>query len=249
VFGKSWGRGWGGCGGGFIITSGHQVILRARAREYDYRVVLDNPPTLCTDSTEARPPERNLLRVGPNASHVTSAELGVDRGRARAFVFAPGAPVAQLDLSTNRVTYRKRLHGFPRDARIAALASMGSGKVVVRTEGATGRSEIGLIDTRSWRYRPVWGSSCRFVGGRGLIFTYCPWARNGLVVYTPNEGTARFGLFLGQTVLSVVVAGGYAYVQTREELGFRYVIELSSGRVLNRVETRASLLEEFRERR
>lgn len=249
VFPKSWGQGWGGCGRGFISTEGHQVILRAREQEYDYRVVLDNPPALCTGSTEARPPERNLLRVGPNASHVTSTEIGVDRGRARAFVFAPGAPVAQLDLSTNRVRYRKRLHGFRRNGWIADIASMGDGKVVVRLDGGTWPSEVGLIDTRSWRYRPVPGASCRFVAGSGLIFTYCPWARDGLSVYRPNTRAPILRRFLGQTVQRITVVGPYAYVRTAEEPRFRYVIGLPSGQVVNRVEFAGSLLEDLVEAR
>lgn len=165
--------------------------------------------------------------------------LALDSAGRRVFVVAGGAPVAEVDLRSMRVTYHElrepitllgRLHNwlepkaqakgeFEGPARTARWLG-DSGRLAVsgfdgRGESPTDASGLKVIDTRTWAVRTIESEAADFVSMRGLLLASCcnfPTGGDalGLAAYDPN-GRRLWHLFQGRPIPGVEAAGGRAY--------------------------------------
>lgn len=187
------------------------------------------------------------------------AGLAVDPARARAYVFAADAPVAQVDLRTMRVSYHRvdplflrpgELQGSEARPKKAVLSRerralwLGRGNVVVFGRDfvtARGRREAlipagaVLVNTTKWRWRTLDRSAAgaAFAAGRLVVYRpgWYPAAGVGLRAYTLT-GRRTFYFFKGKRVFDVQVAADFAYVRTPSAV---YVVDVRSGKVVNKI--------------
>jgi hypothetical protein len=187
------------------------------------------------------------------------AGLAVDPARARAYVFAADAPVAQVDLRTMRVSYHRfdplfvrpgELQGSEARPKKAVLSRerralwLGDGNVVVFGRDfvtARGRREAlipagaVLVNTTKWRWRTLDRSAtgAAFAAGRLVVYGpgWYPAAGVGLRAYTLT-GRRTFYFFKGKRVFDVQVAADLAYVRTPSAV---YVVDVRSGKVVNKI--------------
>lgn len=182
------------------------------------------------------------------------AGLAVDPRRARAYVFAADAPVAEVDLRTMQVSYHRLEPLFSsagsEGQRTGALSWrsrralwLGGGQVLVfgRDDlGAVGGEDFEaieagatLVDTATWSSCELDASAggAAFVAGRVLVYGRGQPASRGLRAYTV-EGREAFHLLDREHVWGVQAAGDVAYVRTRSTV---YVVDVRTGSVLRKI--------------
>lgn len=148
-----------------------------------------------------------------------SAGLAVDAGDDRAFVVAPGAPVAEVNLRNMSVSYHevegldRRGQGGWRQCLLlenAVMAVFGADLVPEGKRAVRVPAGLALIDMRTWRARTVDREASRAVVVSGGVLAYHP-GSNGLRVYSA-EGEKLYELFSGERVRDVRVDGDQIYV-------------------------------------
>jgi hypothetical protein len=166
------------------------------------------------------------------------AGLAIDRTRARAYVFAADAPVAEVDLRTMRVSYHRleplflkpgELKGSeigPDDElswRYRDALWLGDGRVlvvgheVVRPAGGGDVEAVAagamLVNTAAWSscVLDAKAAGAALVAGRVLVYGRRDLASLGLRAYTVH-GRKAFHLLDDEHVSGVQVAGHHAYV-------------------------------------
>jgi hypothetical protein len=176
------------------------------------------------------------------------AGLAVDPSGGRAYVFAAGAPSAEVDLATLHVSYHRlelEVGAQPKKkvlARLHRALWLGDGRAVVLGRNIVPDSRFGvasiaagatLVDTATWSSCVVDARAGGATFGAGRLLAYASGTRPaiGLRAYTPRGGKILH-LFNNEQVLDVHVAGGRAYVQTKSALR---VVDLKSRRVLDRI--------------
>jgi hypothetical protein len=194
--------------------------------------------------------ERIRLAVGSSGGvyYEDRAGLAVDRARARAYVAAAGAPVAEVDLRTMRVSYHLELPGPDVEGKDAPARQrhalwLAGGRIAVfgrELAGADGRNltakpaGVTLIDTNDWSACMLDQRASRAAVAADRLLIYGPGppvsrddAGVGLRGYVVGRGEA-FRLFEGEQVWNVEVAADHAYVQTANAV---HVVGLRSGKV------------------
>lgn len=188
--------------------------------------------------------------------------LAVDRDSSRAYVVGEGHPVAQVDLTSMRVTY----HGGSRWLAKAVSGPqrqviwLGNGKLaVVGSEWGVRTDQQGnvrqtitpsgllLVDTRTWTTRLLHAdaTTATLIGGSLLAYdsssNSAPNAGrgSGLTIYG-LDGTRRAHLFGRRPINSVEAHGGLAYVWLPDRTGHVVVVDPKSRRILASV-TRPSI--------
>ena len=195
-----------------------------------FAVLMDGrPPGLVVTDAEGRVRVAALRRF-PGARGAPG--LAVDRRGMRAFAVAAGAQVAEVDLRTMRVRYRRVALPRPRRAPPGRVLFtyrdalwLGRGLVAVsgtdqlnRPIGALGVGEtfpagVHLIDTRDWSTRTVQGRAGRALRAAGRLLVYTPDLPTpgvGLRVYS-LDGRRLVSHLLGTQGLDVELAGDRAY--------------------------------------
>jgi hypothetical protein len=185
--------------------------------------------------------------------------LAVDSRRARAYVFAADAPVADVDLRTMRVSYRRldplslrpgELQGSKARPKNAVLLRerralwLGDGRVVIFGRDlvtAPGRKEALIpagavfVNTATWKWRVLDrnATGATFAAGRVIVFGpgRDPAPGIGLRAYTLSGRRTSY-LLKGKRVFDVQVANGLAYVRTPSAV---YVVDTSSGRMARKI--------------
>ena len=168
------------------------------------------------------------------------AGLAVDPRRARAYVFAADAPVAEVDLRTMRFSYHRvePLFMRPREVRGSEAQPdadlswryrralwLGDGRVLVFGGDDLGPSSEGsraiatgamLVHTATWSacLLDAGAGGAAFVGGRVLVYGRGDRSSLGLRAYTV-DGREAFRLFEREQVSDVNGAGHLAYVSGR----------------------------------
>ena len=180
--------------------------------------------------------------------YADGAGLAVDPGGGRAYVFAAGAPAAEINLATMRASYHPvelETGAQPKKrvlARVRRALWLGGHQVVVfgRNFVADDRAGVAsvaagarLVDTASWSSCVVDANAGGATFGAGRLLAYAAGVRPaiGLRAYRAQGGKI-FHLFNSEQVLDVHVAGGRAYVQTASALR---VLDLKSRRVLKTI--------------
>jgi hypothetical protein len=175
------------------------------------------------------------------------AGLAVDPIRRRAYVVAAGAPVAEVDLRTMRASYRRLDSRTPpgrflyrsRDAIWFADGHLlVSGRDVVagqsRREFVVTPGAV-LVDTESWRWRPLHARASAAKLAAGRLLAYGPaWHVGpgvGLSGYTP-DGRRVFRLLEKRRVLDVQVAADLAYVRTPTAVR---VVDVRQGKIVGSI--------------
>ena len=186
------------------------------------------------------------------------AGLAVDAARARAFVFAADAPVADVDLRTLRVRYRRLEPLFLRPGELAGsdvrrddeptwrsrrALWLGDGRALVsgRDDFATPGGEDSasipagafVVDTDAWTscvLDPSAGGAAH-VAGNALVYGRGDPASRGVRAYTA-EGREAFRLFGGEEVRAVHGVADRAYVRTQRAT---YVVDARGGKVLREI--------------
>lgn len=170
-----------------------------------------------------------------------AAGLAVDPARARAYVVAADAPVAEVDLRTLRVSYHRLEVLFLRPGELAGSEAqpddelswrsrralwLGEGRVLVlgrdyfRSAGSEVFEAIAagavLVDTATWSscVLDARAAGAAFVAGRVLVYGRGDHRSRGLRAYTA-DGRKAFHLLDGKRVWGVQVAGRLAYVSGR----------------------------------
>jgi hypothetical protein len=192
------------------------------------------------------------IRVGGDGFD-DRAGLAVDSERARAYVAAADAPVAEVDLRTMRVAYHLEL-SWPEVERKDMLRGrqrralwIGEGQLAVFGRDVTVAGGVNLaatpagvtlIDTGEW-------SACMLderasqaaLGANGLLIMYGPGppvsrgeAGAGVRAYSVGRGEV-FQLLEGEQVWDVQVVGDHAYVRTPRAVP---VIDTRSGKVVTK---------------
>jgi hypothetical protein len=186
--------------------------------------------------------------VANGVGYADEAALAVDPGGGRAYVFAAGAPAAEINLATMRASYHPvelETGAQPKKrvlARVRRALWLGGHQVVVfgRNFVADDRAGVAsvaagarLVDTASWSSCVVDANAGGATFGAGRLLAYAAGVRPaiGLRAYTAQGGKI-FHLFNSKQVLDVHVAGGRAYVQTASALR---VLDLKSRRVLKTI--------------
>jgi hypothetical protein len=185
------------------------------------------------------------------------AALAVDPKRARAYVFAAGAPAAEVDLRTMHVSYHdlapSATLGGSRQPRVLARERsaiwLGDGRALVigrdfvehggslatpLPAGAT------LVNTVTWRSRGIdpHAGGAAVVGGTLLL--YGAGSSVGFAAYT-LEGRRRFALFNRLRIADVQTASRLAYVRTVS--GTTYVVNVGRAKVVGRVAPNRQLVD------
>jgi hypothetical protein len=215
---------------------------------------VSGPARLAVVDTRGRLRSVTLERI-PLAVHMTRgsyyedrAGLAVDTARARAYVVAAGAPVAEVDLNTMRVSYHLELAGSgstePPTAQQRGALWLGDGRIAVFGRDLTAAdggkltatpAGVTLIDTRDWSACMLDERASRAAFAAGRLITYGPGppvSRDdegvGLRAYVVGGGEA-IHLFDGQQVWDVKLVGDDAYVRTATAV---HIIDVTSGKVL-----------------
>jgi hypothetical protein len=179
--------------------------------------------------------------------YADEAGLAVDPGGGRAYVFAAGAPAAEVDFDTMDVSYHDvELEVGAQSktvlARVRRALWLGQRRAVVFGRNIVANDRFGvaysgagatLVDTATWNSCVVDARAGGAIFGAGRLLAYASGAHPaiGVRAYTPRGGKL-FHLFNSEQVLDVQVVGGRAYVQTRSALR---VVDLKSRRILNSV--------------
>jgi hypothetical protein len=185
------------------------------------------------------------VRTSDGISYEERAGLAVEAAHARAYVVAPNARIAVVDLRTMRVSYRLDVvaaepsrsgtagqRGALRlgNGRIAIygrdIAAVGGGKLMARPAG------VSLVDTHDWSACKLDRRASRATLAAGRLLAYGPGSSvsahepgEGLRAYA-LDGRKTFHLFGQQQVSDVEVAGGRAYVRTATAV---HVVDVMSG--------------------
>ena len=183
-----------------------------------------------------------------------SAGLAVDPVGERAYVTAAGSPLAEVDLTTMRVSYHRlaflearagELQGRPAPQekllnRARDVIWLGNGRLLVSgrdiVAGPGGEvyfpAGATLVDTARWRARTLDRSASEAAFAAGVVLAsgprWNPGAEVGLRGYT-IAGRRVFHLLKGLQVFDVPVVGDWAYARTRSavrvvEVGRRTVV-------------------------
>lgn len=258
------------------LGPGEQLLPR-QARTPDRLVVLLAPPggvgpaRLAVVGREGR--LRTVLlpgiRIGDRSSCCWTiperAGLAVDPARARALVFAAGAPAAEVDLRTMRVRshliagLRLAPPPRPRGSDVVHASQLdarwlGNGLVAVfgghlsavgHTDTRTAAG-VAIVDTRSWHARtlPVRASAACPIAGKLLVYAGDRWAAPtgpgiGVRVYG-LDGRQRQHLLGAEQVAGVRAAGAYVYAQSATALR---VIDHRSGAIIRTLPPTAGSLD------
>ncbi len=186
------------------------------------------------------------------------AGLAVDRAGRRAFVFAAGAPAAEVNLKTmevryHRVSARAAGSGPKGEARASVRSALWldrglvavSGSDFVRDRaGPLGVRElpagVKVFDTETWSARTVSRRGTRTAQAAGRLLVWSSPARPsrgvGLRIYA-RSGRRLLAHRFGDKTLNVQVAGGYAYALGSRKLR---VVRVRSGRVVHRSQRRVA---------
>jgi hypothetical protein len=193
------------------------------------------------------------VRTRRGFEYTDRAGLAVDPARARAYVVAADAPVAEVDLHTMQVFYHRLAPLLARPsargvtgvlARERTALWLGHGRLLVvgrdfvstrARKEALAPAGAALVDTAAWTWRTLdrQPTGAVLVGAELLVYgpgSY-PAPGAGLRGYT-LRGRRIFGLFDHKRVLNVQVAGRRAYVRTPAAV---HVVELGSGKVIHDV--------------
>ncbi len=165
------------------------------------------------------------------------ASLAVDVVRDRAFVVAPDALVAEVNLKTMHVRYLK-LQGLERRGRASTRHALWLGDRFIAIFGPAG---VAVIDTSDWRVRTIdaRASKAAVAAGKLLVYgTHSP----GLRAYSV-DGRQHFALFGEEGIRDVLIAKNYAYVIGTRRLR---IVDITSGTVLREVPTPLGLVELIR---
>jgi hypothetical protein len=194
------------------------------------------------------------IQLGVHTSNGFSNEdragLAVDSARARAYVVAANAPVAEVDLRTMHVTYRRVLAGTTverNDARPALQRQalwLGGGQVAVfgrdliATDGGKLTAipaGVTLINTHDWGACRLDERASRAALASGRLLTYGPGTPvsrhepdTGLRAYVVGRGET-FHLFDREQVWDVKVVADDAYVRTATAV---HIVDAKSGKVM-----------------
>jgi hypothetical protein len=215
-------------------------------------------PRLVTISVQGRLRSVALRRIrlvarssGGGFSYGDRAALAVDQKRERAYVFAAGAPAAEVDLRTMHVSYHDLGFPFaPPAARERVLARewsaiwLGDSRALVVGSDFVDRggtlpvplpAGATLVNTDTWTSRgidPHAGGAA--VAGRTLLLYggSSPRSGAGIAAYT-SAGRKRFGLLDRLRVADVRAAAGLAYVRTVG--GTTYVISVAAAKVVGKI--------------
>jgi hypothetical protein len=209
-----------------------------------------------------------LERIRISAGVAQDVALAVDPGRARVYVIAADAPVADVNLRTMHVSYHQVDALFLRPGEVTGRESktpvrerqrqaiwIGNGRVavfgrdVLAGSGQTRAIPAGvtLVDTTKWTSCTLDASASgtAFVAGRLLVFGpgTSVSRRNepgaGLRAYTV-DGRQAFHLFDGEPVWDVHAVGNRAYVQTPSALR---VVNVGSGQVVSEIRPPVELVD------
>lgn len=188
--------------------------------------------------------------------------LAVDRDGGRAYVVGEGHPLAQVDLTSMRVTY----HGGSRWLAKAVSGPqrqviwLGNGKLaVVGSEWSVRTDQRGnvsqtvtpsglfLLDTRGWTRRLLRANATTATVIGGALLAYDSSSNSapdagrgsGLTIYA-LDGARRAHLFRRTPINSVEAQGGLAYVWLPDRSGHVVVVDPKSRRILASV-TRPSI--------
>jgi hypothetical protein len=194
------------------------------------------------------------IRLGVRSSngiqYADHAGLVVDRAREQAYVVAAGAPVANVDLRTMRVSYHRLepLLQRPRNpvvVRERGALALGSGQLVVFGRDlviAHGPKEpvlvpagAAVVNTAGWSWHTLdrAGTGVALAGRRIVVYGpgRYPAAGVGLRGYTAG-GRRVFSLFNRKRVFDVRVAGRSLYVRTSRAV---HVVDGRSGKVVREI--------------
>jgi hypothetical protein len=180
--------------------------------------------------------------------YMDEAAVAVDPDGGRAYVFAAGAPAAEINLATMQASYHRvelETGAKPKRRVLAQLRRalwLGRRQVVVfgrnfvaddRAGVASTAAGATLVDTATWNSCVVDARAGGAAFGAGRLLVYASGARPaiGLRAYTPQGGKIVH-LLKSEQVLDVHVAGGRAYVQTGSALR---VVDLKARRVLRTI--------------
>lgn len=186
------------------------------------------------------------------------AGFAVDPARARAYVFAADAPVAQVDLRTMRVSYHRLEPLFLRPGKLksangskkAVLARergalwLGDGDVVVfGRDFVTARGKKDtlvpagamLVNTANWSWRTLdtQVTGAEFAAGKLVVYGPGWYQAGGLGLTTYTLGGRRISYLLQrERVFDVQIAADWAYVRTPNGV---YVVDVRAGKVVTRI--------------
>ncbi len=212
------------------LSSGTFVTLLGGGR-------LNGPATLVAvdRAGRIRAAELPRLRVGGVPARLDRAGLAVDRLGHRAFVFAAGAPAAEVDLRTMRVRYHRLRDGSAaapapnrsfRDQQCAVW--LGGGQVAVAGDG------VQLVDTGTWAATTLsrQATAVRFSAGRLLAYRgrFSEPRRQGVGLRVYTRSGRLLARRFGTQLLDVQVAGRYAYVLGRQVR----IVDPRSGKLVHR---------------
>jgi hypothetical protein len=202
------------------------------------------------------------MKLAVHSDFVDAAGLAVDPRRARAYVVAAGAPAAEVDLQTMRVTYHRLeagLEGQRRGVRARERHAvwLGEGKLVVfgrdvvrHANGTTVAVPAGvtLVDTANW-------SACTLNANAAAATL----ASNRLLVYGPGPPVTSRALGTGvglqaftrsgnrswhrldrEQVWKVQAVGPHALVRTPRKLR---VVDAATGKTVTSVAEPADIVE------
>lgn len=199
-------------------------------------------------------PIRLRVRVAYGTVYRDRAGLAVDPERKRAYVFAAGAPVAEVDLSTLHVTYhpepstevRRRPDVLVQERDAFWLGDrqvLVVGQDILRPKSDQPERDEAVVDSTAAGASLVntadWGScvlDAQADGATsvtpGLLLVYSEAQSGiGLRAYT-IAGHRTFHLFDGEQMLDLDVADGRAYIQTDRA---RRVVDTTTGEVLSTI--------------
>jgi hypothetical protein len=204
------------------------------------------------------------VRFVEGVTYADDAGLAVDPGRARAYVFAADAPVAEVALRTMGVSYHRLESLFlkpgelgdkevrPEDvgARNRRALWLEAGRALVfgrdfvpaRGEASTTiAAPATLVDTGSWSSCTLDTSAggAAFVADRLLAYGSGDPSSLGLRAYS-GDGRRVFHLFKGEQVRDVLAGAGRAYVSTARAL---HVVDVRSGKIVGEIVPPPELVE------
>jgi hypothetical protein len=198
-----------------------------------------------------------LRRIPSNAA--VHPAMAVDRRRLRAYVFAAGAPAAEVNLRTLSVRYHRI--ALPPPAARARTSSreavwLGAGRVAVSgSDVVPGRESrpgpggprirtvaagVRVVDTRTWTARTVHPRAGRALAAGGRLIVHTPeFGRGtrgvGLRIYT-REGRRLVTHLMGDRTLDAELHAGrvYAYPETGAARTL-HIVGARTGRLIRRV--------------
>lgn len=236
------------------------VLLLPKLRESALNVPLtrvSGPPRLAVVDADGRLRSVTLERIPlgvrtiQDITYEDRAGLAVDRARARAYVVAADAPVAEIDLGTMRVSYHQELAQPPGSGEPVQHAPqrralwIGDGKLAVfgvdyiaagGEEVAARPAGVTMIDTGDWGACVLDERAGAAVLTAGQLLTYSGMrstprrgALLGVRAYRIGGGSTTFHVLRDQPVWDVDLAGDHAYLRTAEAM---HVLDIPSGSVV-----------------